>query len=662
MSYWILEELRCPSPLATALSSITFLLTLLMIVGVVSWLRPAKTNPQTRNGWSARARELIKGIDRAAIQIASWAAGTGWHQSWIRKLHVPATFLVLTISSTFARWPWNVLIIMLGMLVILGIFRHWSQDEDEALNNVEMDKRAIRLDGNLHFEVLVAVGFILVFAPLAFAHLQKAGVGFVIAPGAGPFTFLSHILIETVKAGSMLDYYDLFAADWGWEQYSGVHDPSIWAKAVVLGYRASLNAVVLVALKRILDIAHRKAEGLDLRHIEERLREPEEAAQSQGLDELEAFAARGKANARDLLERILVPRSGDAWSCRPAIRSRAATALCRYGEQWGGSGSLHAAIAGYRALLRDEWTRHSAPEHWSRTQSQLGYVLNRLGGLSGDANLIEQAIIAYRSSLEVKTRENDPEDWATTQNALGDVLETLANLSRDAAQAANAIAAYRLALEVRTRDRAPIPWAATQNNLGIALRLLAELSGTRPPLEEAITVYRAALEVRTREAAPERWAATQSNLGNALASLGAISNDRTSLEQAIIACRSALEVRTREDLPLNWATTQTYLGSALMKLAAQSGETCYLEDAMTAYRSALEVRTRDTMPKHWRESLMGLAAAQYAQGARKDNQPLIRDAMMHAQTLVDNDPENSAVASLFAEVKSYFDQKDRPIG
>jgi hypothetical protein len=123
-----------------------------------------------------------------------------------------------------------------------------------------------------------------------------------------------------------------------------------------------------------------------------------------------------------------------------------------------------------------------------------------------------------------------------TQNNLGATLRDLAGRTegtRSAQLLSEAVAAYRLALEVRTRDRLPQDWAGTQNNLGNTLRdlaLRAEEPRAAQLLSEAVAAYRLALEVYTRDQLPQQWAATQRNLGNALQLYFAMNEFRAGLE------------------------------------------------------------------------------------------------------------------------------------
>jgi Tetratricopeptide repeat len=54
-----------------------------------------------------------------------------------------------------------------------------------------------------------------------------------------------------------------------------------------------------------------------------------------------------------------------------------------------------------------------------------------------------------------------------------------------------AVAAFREALRERTRARAPLDWAETQDNLGNALSALGELKGGLVLLGEAVAAYQA---------------------------------------------------------------------------------------------------------------------------------------------------------------------------
>ncbi|MEL6451015.1 MAG: helix-turn-helix domain-containing protein [Pseudomonadota bacterium] len=246
------------------------------------------------------------------------------------------------------------------------------------------------------------------------------------------------------------------------------------------------------------------------------------------------------------------------------------------------------------------------------------------------ADLLAQAVAAYRAALEVRTRADHPVDWATTQNNLGTALRnhgTRTDGPYGAELLAEAVAAYRAALDVRTRVDHPVRWAMTQNNLGNALSdqgIRTDGPQGADLLAEAVAAYRAALEVYTRADHPVDWATTQNNLGIALQNQGIRTDGPQGadlLAEAVAAYRAALEVRTRADHPVQWAVTQNNLGTAWQDQGTRTDGpqgADLLAEAVAAYRGALEIRTRADHPVDWAETQESIAIALRARAARAD--------------------------------------------
>lgn len=169
---------------------------------------------------------------------------------------------------------------------------------------------------------------------------------------------------------------------------------------------------------------------------------------------------------------------------------------------------------------------------------------------------------------------------------------------------ADAVAAYRAALEVYTRAEYPVLWATTQNNLGTAL----QDQGTRSDgakgadlLADAVNAFHAALEVYTRAEHPVDWAGTQNNLGNALADQGTRTDGAQGadlLADAVTALRAALQVTTLAAHPVEWAETRANI--AFAEVARADHDTCadpapHLRAALQAVEGALEVFDPDHM-------------------------------------------------------------------
>lgn len=240
--------------------------------------------------------------------------------------------------------------------------------------------------------------------------------------------------------------------------------------------------------------------------------------------------------------------------------------------------------------------------------SNLGSALRNQGtrtdGPKGAA-LLEQAVSAYRSALEVRTREKHPEQWAMTQNNLASALRNQSSRAEGPESMAlleQAVSAYRAALEVRTIEKHPVQWAMTQNNFGVTLEVQATRMEDATRLAQAVMAFRAALEVYTRDVHPVDWAGAQSNLANSLATQGIRTDGPEGaalLAQAVTAYRATLEVRVRDVHPVYWAETQYNLAST--EDAQAEHDTCtdplpHLRAALDHVTAALEVYDPEHMP------------------------------------------------------------------
>ena len=157
--------------------------------------------------------------------------------------------------------------------------------------------------------------------------------------------------------------------------------------------------------------------------------------------------------------------------------------LVEYGYQKGSNVHLVAAIAVRRATLRLAAT----PDEIGDDQNLLGNALSDLGARESGTARLEEAVAAYRATLEEYTRDRAPLDWAAAQMGLGNALWKLAERGSDTTHANEASAAFRAAIEVRTLAANPQAWAAARNNLGAALYDLCDMvsrQGESAPTDE----------------------------------------------------------------------------------------------------------------------------------------------------------------------------------
>ena len=312
---------------------------------------------------------------------------------------------------------------------------------------------------------------------------------------------------------------------------------------------------------------------------------------------LEEAVAASRALWRSMREPICLrigPRPRTIWASRFGIWERAAAEKKAASCSRGG-GRLPKRSGGLYQSRSAAGLGHD-PEQSGHRAWDLG---TRSGGEEG-RKLLEEAVAAYRSALEVRTKADLPQDWARTQNNLGSALLGSGNAQRRRRRPQTPSRSRRR-LPKRSgglyQSRSASGLGRTQNNLGIALWDLGTRSGGeegRKLLREAVAAYRSALEVRTKADLPQDWAGTQNNLGNALGNW-----ERAAAEKKAASCSRSggrLSIRPR-------GLYQSRSASGLGPDPEQSGHrACRTQEAqwrrrrpqsapeaVAAFRSALEV-------------------------------------------------------------------------
>lgn len=602
-----MTDFTSPTPFASAIASLAFIGMLALMFSLVSLLRRNKTSAQ--GGIFERIISGFRWLDRALVHSFSWITGTRYKKKIVRVLVLLAYFLALVAGSVFSLWPYGMGVVGFGIFSIFIVFRHWSRDEDEAVANVPFERKDIQINGTLGTEVLFAVAFIFVFTPIAFAQLQAQGIGFKLDQNAGPFTFLIYTLIETIKAGSLIDYYDLYAERIGFEKIGAPTDPTNWAKATIMGYRLSLNLLVLAAIKRLLDVAKRRAEGADLRAVAEALRNEDSEDQSKAIAKLRDLALSGRGNARDMLEQIAEPRQSEHLPILAETRFAASDALLDYGTQRGGASALYAAADGYRALMRKGFDPETSAKKWRASAHNLGNTLVQLGQQIGDAERLREAAKIYRELIDKTVDGTSETSKLNAMIVLANVTADLAMMTGERSDLEDAVKQYRAALATTDETEHKSQIAMLNTNLGATLADIAEIDSDEETIQEAIDAYRNALERLTADEDRETWSMAQNNLGNALADLGHWTADAAHLQASLLAHEQALSARQESEAPLLWAMSQTNLANALTRLGQLENDPDRLRSAIEHYQAAQTIYQREDFPRDWAWSEASLASA-----------------------------------------------------
>ena len=242
-------------------------------------------------------------------------------------------------------------------------------------------------------------------------------------------------------------------------------------------------------------------------------------------------------------------------------------------------------------------TKAAYPQDWANTQDNLGLVLLDQGERATSKDkadaFYDQALQAFRNALQVQTKADSPQDWAGTQNHLGLALMDEGNWADEAgavdhdkaiALLDQAVQALRSALEVYTQAALPQDWAQIQNNLGAALMREAERGGDKALAlaGQAEQAFRNTLQVYTQAALPQDWARSQNNIGSALWLEGLVSSGDAAtsfFNQAAQAYQGALQVYTKTADPYDWAGTMRNLSSTYKQLGNTAAAQQALADA-----------------------------------------------------------------------------------
>lgn len=206
------------------------------------------------------------------------------------------------------------------------------------------------------------------------------------------------------------------------------------------------------------------------------------------------------------------------WALTQHVLGSALVALSQRKQPDEAGPMLDQAEEAFRAALTER-TKEGSRIDWAVSQTNLGIAQWRRGKLMKDREALVAAVDSLReASHELRDEKTAPLPWAGATASLAAALQDLGEIDGDVSRLEEAVVAFRAVLGVRTRETVPIEWAKTQNNLGDALRVLGTRQARMEPLEEAVAAYRAAIDELKRE--PMYRALVRLGLAQALAALG----------------------------------------------------------------------------------------------------------------------------------------------
>ncbi|RYE31799.1 MAG: hypothetical protein EOP23_14825 [Hyphomicrobiales bacterium] len=292
----------------------------------------------------------------------------------------------------------------------------------------------------------------------------------------------------------------------------------------------------------------------------------------------EAAARYGEASA--LIGLAHVDRSRDT-----ALEQ--AKALARVSEDFGGRDGYDAAIPALRRLLEglDSLADTVA---FAEAQEALAATLDKLATLSGNAKLLDEALVHCRAGLEDLRHDEAPALWRALKLRFGRLAVNLGILQKDDNLLEEAVATYATALAVWKRSDDEARWLEAEHMISRARATLGRRRSDLSLLERAFNGLNRVSQATDRSRDPLRWADLQDQMGAVLAAMGERYSEPVVIEEAIAAFEAALEEYRQERAPLLWAQTRANQAEAMLLLARRNKDKALAQQALAQLMRATE--------------------------------------------------------------------------
>ena len=160
-----------------------------------------------------------------------------------------------------------------------------------------------------------------------------------------------------------------------------------------------MDLVIFAAAKRIVDIAQRAAEGLDLRNIDRALEKGDEEERLDAILNLGKFALREHNRAKERLERALGDTHGSEYTAKE--RFAAAKTLSQFGDERDDKPALLLAVDALKSIVRDDSTARIQQDRMGQSTEALGDALLNVGKRERYLARQKRSRRAYRRALKI---------------------------------------------------------------------------------------------------------------------------------------------------------------------------------------------------------------------------------------------------------------------
>lgn len=264
-----------------------------------------------------------------------------------------------------------------------------------------------------------------------------------------------------------------------------------------------------------------------------------------------------------------------------------AKVLARISEDFGGREGYDGSIAALRRLLEglDSLADTIA---FAGAQEALASALDKLAVLTGDAKLLDEALIHCRAGIEDLRHDEAPALWRALKLRLGKLAVNLGVSQKDDNLLEEAVATYATALAVWKRSDDEARWLEAEYMISRARATLGRRRSDLSLLERAFNGLNRVSQATDRSRTPMRWAELQDQMGGVLAAMGERYSEPVVIEEAIAAFAAALEEYRQERAPLLWAQTRANQAEAMLQLARRSKDKTLAQQALAQLMAATE--------------------------------------------------------------------------
>ena len=185
--------------------------------------------------------------------------------------------------------------------------------------------------------------------------------------------------------------------------------------------------------------------------------------------------------------------------------------------------------------------RDAEPQQWALAQNRKGIALAEVAERSGNVEQLIEGERAVRDALNIWTEERWPLKYALAMDNLGLMLKTRYYLTGNREILKDAIQAHENAIEYRSRGTAVREWISTVRNMASSLIAFAEAYGDSGVASRAVSILREAKEECRRLKEKYLELEVTLNLGLAFGVLAELSGNGDYVDDAIEALQTGIE-------------------------------------------------------------------------------------------------------------------------